>query len=70
MTWRALLGGALDVIAPGHPESSAPAGAGEDFFARLDRHWANAYDQLGVPPELTGASAPDGPAARAGRVHG
>lgn len=47
MGWRDALNGALDVLAPGHPSAGEEVG---DFFARLDRHWRNAYAELGTPP--------------------
>ncbi|MDQ0945717.1 lipopolysaccharide assembly protein LapB [Streptomyces sp. V1I1] len=50
MGWRDALNGALDVLAPGSPSATTEVEADGDFFTRLDRHWRNAYAELGTPP--------------------
>ncbi|MET7714133.1 hypothetical protein [Streptomyces sp. NPDC005407] len=50
MGWRDALNGALDVLAPGSPSATTEVEADGDFFTRLDRHWLNAYAELGTPP--------------------
>ncbi|MER5472540.1 hypothetical protein [Streptomyces sp. NPDC002685] len=53
MVWRDFLNGALDVLTPG--PRCAGQGQEQDFFARLERHWAQSYDQLGPPPRVSPA---------------
>jgi hypothetical protein len=50
MGWRDALNGALDVLAPGSPSATTEVEADGNFFTRLDRHWRNAYAELGTPP--------------------